>query len=529
MRTGPAIIVCTAACAGGPVLDEPTPQPAPAPAPTSQPAPTVPLTFAIAPTLRENLDGAGLTAWLDAFTEEPTTLTVRVDDGVTVREWDLPGPATEHSHLLMGFKADRDHTVQVTARDGDRVAEAADLAWRSAPLPADAPSFHVTGPGTGLEPGVTMLHVGNHLWMVDATGEPVWYRQASTFVHQVVMTERGTLLWQVAKSHLEELELSGQVMRSFRHNRSSEPPGSIEIDQQAVHHDVVEMPSGNLLTLGIEDRVFFDYPASEDDPVPLQASAPVAGDVILEIDPAGVVVSSWSMLDRLDPRRIGYNGLFGDYWDENFGYPHIHDWSHGNSVFYDADRDEIIVSLRHQDAVVAIGHSTGLLAWIFAPNANWPPTLASRVLRPERPVDVPAYHQHAAKITAAGTLILFDNGNNRASAYEPRVDAEDNYSRCLEVAIDHAAGTWTTVWEWGAQRLPPLYASSLGDCDFLPQTTNRLITFGHVDDVTLPPTIVLEVDADGEVLWELTMTSDEAYFAPNVFRAERLTGVVPGY
>jgi hypothetical protein len=55
--------------------------------------------------------------------------------------------------------------------------------------------------------------------------------------------------------------------------------------------------------------------------------------VVAEVRLDGTVVATWSLLDLLDPYRIGYNSTNG-FW--NLHYAPLaavtRDWSHGNAV-----------------------------------------------------------------------------------------------------------------------------------------------------------------------------------------------------
>ncbi|MEZ4237953.1 MAG: aryl-sulfate sulfotransferase [Myxococcota bacterium] len=175
----------------------------------------------------------------------------------------------------------------------------------------------------------------------------------------------------------------------------------------------------------------------------------------------------------------------GTYWEDfpQWTGQDVKDWSHGNAVSYDPSTDVLLAGLRHQDAVVGLARATGGdVQWILAPPANWGAAWAPLLLQPAGPGDVQPYHMHGAKFTPAGTIVLFDNGNNRASAYEPPVSGFDNYSRAMEIAVDPVARTWRTVWTFGEDLVPPQYSGSLGDVDVLVETDHVLVTFGNVAD-----------------------------------------------
>ncbi|MBX2799272.1 MAG: aryl-sulfate sulfotransferase [Myxococcales bacterium] len=479
------------------------------------------------PTFEENTDGAWLTTWLRLTTSEPTALQIAIDDGERVREQAV-APATEHRVLLAGLLPDTDHTVTVTISDVEGRSKALEpVTLRAGALPADLPPLQlVVSEPDQMEPGLTLIDIGPYLTAVDEQGRVRWALRNELIVHELTATDRGTVVFQSARVNLTEVSLSGAVVNHWV--AGGEPPqlaSAIRVPLEAMHHDAVELPDGNWLTLSVERRQMEAYPTSERDRDAPTQRAWVAGDVVAEFRPDGTVVKQFSLLDRLDPDRIGYDAVNGDHWDFWWSGP-TRDWSHGNAIFYDAARNEDVVSLRHQDAVVALDHDSGELKWIFAPEANWGPEFADLLLRPASPDLLVPYHQHSAKITEAGYLMLFDNGNHRASAFEDRIPNKRNGSRGAEFRLDHAEGTWDLVRDYGPQLEPLVFSGSLSDADDLPQTGNMLVTFGNVANPGYPGVIVREVTAADppQIVFELTLPEPL-----NLFRAQRVSGLIPGF
>ncbi len=508
-----------AACAG----DDPVRPPVDGPTADSHDTGTTSTAgWAAPPRWVPNTDGALLLGWVDAELPGPGALTVVVDDGEGERRF-VSEASTAHHLLITGLRPGTTHTLEVRA-DG---VPTHPLTVVTDPVPADLPLPSVTVVDRDrLEPGVTFLVMADWMVMFDVDGVPVWLRRAiSEDIHEVALTPRGTLLLQADRTGIVELSLTGAVLRSWRAARKTdEPAAAVPVDVLALHHDVVELPNGNLLGLSIERRTVDEYPTSEERLRPL-APADVVGDVIVEFAPDGSLVHEWSLLDRLSPQRIGYDSVEGDFWHGYFGGDEVRDWSHANSVWYDAARDEVVVSLRHQDAVVALAHATGDVAWIVAPDDWWPAPLADRLLRPATPDLLVPFHQHAAQIGPDGHLLLFDNGNRRASALFPPLPPGEVWTRGAELVLDHAAGTWSLAWEGGP--VPPRFSGSMGDVDPLPRTGNRLVTFGNVKEPTLPGVGVYEMTggAGSEVLWALEFPQGDGL---GTFRAERFTDLVPG-
>jgi arylsulfate sulfotransferase len=491
-----------------------------------------PATFVGAPSVRDN-PAAGLTAWLDATLTAPAALEVEL--GGPERTVTLGSPAAvQHSVLLLGLHPGTRHDVVVRAVDaeGQILAEAA-TSWTAPSLPAwlswEAGPVGSVEPGGAdrREPGVTLVAFGRLLAAIDPEGHAVWTLEVPGAIHEASWTSSGTLRVLSGRTALTEYDLAGRIVSEWAAARTEDvPEGAVAVDVEALHHDLTDLPDGSMVALSVERRWIEDYPSSEVDPAAPPAPAWVAGDVVVEIARSGEVTSRWPLLDRLDPLRIGYDAVVGNFWEDfaSWDGDDVKDWSHGNAVSYDPGSDTVLAGLRHQDAVVGLSRATGEVRWILAPRANWPDDLLPLVLAPEDADAVLPYHMHGAKFTPAGTVMLFDNGNDRASAYEPRLDPTQNFSRALEVAIDVEAGTWREVWSYGEELVPSHYSGSLGDADLLPVTGNVLITFGNLAAPDLGGVRLLEVTRAGEIVWELVVPHPDA----TMYRSQRIAGMIPG-
>ncbi len=117
---------------------------------------------------------------------------------------------------------------------------------------------------------------------------------------------------------------------------------------------------------------------------------------------------------------------------------------------------------------------------------NWGAEFQQYLLDPAdgtEPEDFRQYHQHSVEITADGNIILFDNGNNKASPYtdEIPVPSEENWSRAVIYAIDEDDMTVEQLWEYDADK--QLYAGFISDADQLTETGNILADFGGISYV----------------------------------------------
>jgi hypothetical protein len=305
------------------------------------------------------------------------------------------------------------------------------------------------------------------------------------------------------------------------------------------------MENGNFLVLNVELRAFENYPTSDSDPEAPLATAVVAGDEVVEFSPSdGAVVNRWSLLDLLDPYRIGYDSL-GGFWNSVF--PEFEqgtrDWTHGNAVIHDPTDDSIIVSLRHQDAVVKFSRQTGQIIWILGAHGNWDPAqFGTFLLNPVGDNFLFQFHQHAPEVTDEGTLVLYDNGNYKATPFDPKLAAIDNFSRAVEYSINEDTKEVSQVWEFGEFDDPVRYAPFIGDADTQPLTGNVLITHGGVttdaegipsDSIPTSKTSVYIIEVThttpGQKVFELSIVdpTPETANGWTTYRSERLPSLYP--
>ncbi|WP_206603284.1 aryl-sulfate sulfotransferase [Campylobacter blaseri] len=244
-------------------------------------------------------------------------------------------------------------------------------------------------------------------------------------------------------------------------------------------------------------------------------------DVIVEVDPQGNVLDEWRLFDILDPYRddvlisldqgavclnidasmagktmsaeelaaLDTNDQFGDILGSGPG----RNWAHVNSVDYDPEDDSIIISSRHQSAMIKIGRDKKV-KWILGAAKGWKGDLAKAVLQPvdskgnkidcgERGEKCPGYvnekggfdftwTQHTAfKIDekSKGDILYlgaFDNGDGRGME-QPALPSM-KYSRMVIYKIDQKNMTVEQIWEWGKERGNSLFSPVTSITEYQP-------------------------------------------------------------
>jgi hypothetical protein len=461
--------------------------------------------------------------------------------------WTLELPAaTSFAKPILGLKPATAYAVSVSATAGDNTLAAGPLTWTTPALPANFIPINVNvSQPARMEPGMTLFAVRDG-WMmaqapiliVDQQGIVRWYFSDPANLAQEDLSQlpSGNLLFGRDFCTLREIDLLGNVVHAWHATRWPQTctviSGSVPVDVVDFHHESQLLASGNLLTLSTETRQVDGFPSSEDDANAAKRSALIMGSAIVEFSPTGEIVKRISMLDLLDPTRIGRDSLTQDWPAQHVpAGQRPYDWDHANAVIYDQASDAYYVSLRHQDAVIKVNRTSETLTWILGNPANWVSPWKEKLLAPTGDLLWP-FHQHAVELNPLG-IGVYDNGNYRAAAFEP-VDASlPEYSRAVIYQVDEAARTVGQVWSYGPSSGPDAFFSTgMGDADRQPVTGNVLLTSservlagstpGGGSDSTYAQ--ILEVTPDGTRVFELTTLGKAGSVYP-VYRADRIPDI----
>ena len=500
-----------------------------------------------------------LGALLHFTTDQPARVTLTIDTGDRV-ETVTPSRefVTEHEVVVLGARPGRTNTIAVglVGENGEETA-AGRVDFVTPPLPDVFPplELRVSQPAR-MEPGVTLIPFfrweGNNpqsvedwgLFIgVDDQGEVVWTYEVDHDVGEPLRIANGNLIYQSTTGGIMyEIDMLGRVQRTWNTRYAPQgkiPPGSIGISSgDTLHHDVLEMPSGNFLALSTEVRQmeWANSPAPDAE----VTERNVIGDVLIEFRPDGEVVREWKLMDLLDLGRRGVHAYATDFYEDAyepvFEEP-TYDWTHTNAVWYLPDEDAALLSVPHQSAILKLDLQSGELDWILGLPDAWRDPWASLRLEPESEVEWFTY-QHAVERTPRGTIMIYANNLGFWNAADQPAD-EDNYTRVLEFEIDEEAGTFRQVWSYGGPEDGDVFLSPfISEADSLPETGNvLLINGGLMTDANgnftwnfgaaHHWTSVMEVthDETAEKVWELVIDDPAGGWAS--YRVERFPSLYP--
>ena len=215
------------------------------------------------------------------------------------------------------------------------------------------------------------------------------------------------------------------------------------------HHDVEPMPNGNILVLAWELISKADVIAAGHNPA--TTGSGLWPEKVMELKPIGTdsaeIVWQWRAWEHLvqdfDSTKPNY-GVVADHPELfNLNYYTISgtppstaspDWMHCNSVDYNAELDQILLSARNFDEIWVIDHSTTTVeaAGHTGGNSGKGGDLLYRWGNPEAydrgtPQDRKLFSQHDARwvpagYPGAGNITIFNNGEGRPDSIYSTID-----------------------------------------------------------------------------------------------------------
>ncbi|HEC89250.1 MAG TPA: arylsulfotransferase (ASST) [Thermoplasmatales archaeon] len=139
-------------------------------------------------------------------------------------------------------------------------------------------------------------------------------------------------------------------------------------NNMCLHHDVEMLPNGNILAIAWEYKTYDEAVAAGRDPDRVSPSWGIWPDCILEIHPTGnsggEIVWEWHMWDHLIQDKYPDKNNYGNVAEHpeliDINYPTLRegDISHINSVDYNPEFDQILLSVHEYNEVWIIDHST---------------------------------------------------------------------------------------------------------------------------------------------------------------------------
>lgn len=464
---------------------------------------------------------APLTAEVTFTTDRPVQMEVAVTrEGVAGDAPHRFGTVTGFArHPVLGLYPNAVNAITLRFYDdGGQLLGDTVHTYATPPLPVEMPEITINAAVPGrMKPGMNLVSYYGHNgevtpqrpFMFDANGTIRWFLNLRNhpslgnlfYDDGVERLANGNLFFgDLNSGRVIEMDMLGRILNEWP------MPG------YSFHHHVLEKPNGNfVVTVN-------------------KLGEPTVEDYVIEIDRAtGDIIREWDLNQSLEYGRRAWGTAFGDI---------DVDWFHGNGLAYDPADGTIIVSGRTQGTVKLTNDNE--VVWILAPHREWGTAgdgtdLTTKLLQPLDAAEQPigdaavldgtanhpdfewAWYQHAPELLPDGTLLLFDNGDNRNYVETPL------YSRAVRYRIDTGAMTVQQLWEYGKERGEATFSRIVSDVDYHAAEGNVVFMPGAVGFGGTAYGKMIEVDATTrDVVFEATITPPTAFYGIVFHRVERL-------
>lgn len=292
------------------------------------------------------------------------------------------------------------------------------------------------------------------------------------------------------------------------------------------HHDIEHLPNGNILMIAWELKTEAEAIAAGRDPS-LLGDGVLWSDHIIEVDPdSNQIVWEWHAWDHLvqdhdaDLSNYGVVAEHPELVDLNYTSGKAgEDWLHSNSIDYNAELDQILLSVHNFSEIWLIDHSIST-----EEAAGSAGDLLYRWGNPQTydagsEDEQQLFGQHDAQWIAegdpgGGNILVFNNGDKRTRKFSSvdEIVLPLNEDGSYAGAAGRAYGPEAAVWSYVADVPGEFYAMNISGAQRL-NNGNTLICSG-------PDGLFFEVTPDGDSVWQ------HEYGGP-VFRVTEISGGHP--
>lgn len=455
-------------------------------------------------------DASPLSALLLFQTEDAMTVDISVagkDEETTIKN-SFDDYTTDHSVPILGLYSDTENEVTVTLTDESGNSMEKKVTIKTGTLAKSIANIEVK------EADTTKMELGDseltfvvpstkRAYAFDANGDVRWY---STRYNSHIFKEldNGNLLYLTKESNdadtynvLLETDYLGKIYHRYDFSSSSaaNDTGKSEGEMTVIHHDGIELPSGNFLLTVNDGSNYIE-------------------DTMIELNR-----ETGEIEKTIDLKDILPEAFYEDY-DSTSREDGKVDWFHQNSVEYDEADDSIIISGRHQDTIMKIDYSTNEIKWIMGDSSGWPDSYQKYFLKG----DVKASGgQHAAIVLPdqdendeTTDILYYDNNISVTRGDE---ETSEQYSEARQVRINEAEMTIEEVWTFGEDLGEDYYTKIIGSARYLSNTGNRLVNFGYRDEGQTSS--IMEVTEEGETVLNVDLTDFPT--SAWAYRAERFS------
>ena len=455
-------------------------------------------------------DASPLSALLLFQMEDAMTVDISVagkDEATTIKN-SFDDYETDHSIPVLGLYPDTENEVTVTLTDESGNSIEKTVTIKTGTLAKSIATIDVKEADTqkmdlGDSELTFVIPSTKRAYAFDANGDVRWY---STRYNSHIFKEltNGNLLYLTKESNdadtynvLLETDYLGKIYHRYDFSSSSaaNDTGKSEGEMTVIHHDGIELPSGNFLLTVNDGSNYIE-------------------DTMIELNR-----ETGEIEKTIDLKDILPEAFYEDY-DSTSREDGKVDWFHQNSVEYDEADNSIIISGRHQDTIMKIDYDTSEIKWIMGDSSGWPESYQKYFLKG----DVKASGgQHAAIVLPdqddndeTTDILYYDNNISVTRGDE---ETSEKYSEARQVRINDAEMTIEEVWTFGEALGKDYYTKIIGSARYLSNTGNRLVNFGYRDEGQTSS--IMEVTEEGETVLNVDLTDFPT--SAWAYRAERFS------
>ncbi|MEQ7246408.1 aryl-sulfate sulfotransferase [Enterococcus avium] len=455
-------------------------------------------------------DASPLSALLLFQTEDAMTVDISVagkDEATTIKN-SFDDYETDHSIPVLGLYPDTENEVTVTLTDESGNSMEKTVTIKTGTLAKSIATIDVKEADTqkmdlGDSELTFVIPSTKRAYAFDANGDVRWH---STRYNSHIFKEltNGNLLYLTKESNdadtynvLLETDYLGKIYHRYDFSSSSaaNDTGKSEGEMTVIHHDGIELPSGNFLLTVNDGSNYIE-------------------DTMIELNR-----ETGEIEKTIDLKDILPEAFYEDY-DSTSREDGKVDWFHQNSVEYDEADNSIIISGRHQDTIMKIDYDTSEIKWILGDSSGWPESYQKYFLKG----DVKASGgQHAAIVLPdqddndeTTDILYYDNNISVTRGDE---ETSEKYSEARQVRINDAEMTIEEVWTFGEALGKDYYTKIIGSARYLSNTGNRLVNFGYRDEGQTSS--IMEVTEEGETVLNVDLTDFPT--SAWAYRAERFS------
>ncbi|WP_203642599.1 aryl-sulfate sulfotransferase [Levilactobacillus andaensis] len=403
------------------------------------------------------------------------TLTVHGDTPATTITKKLSGYKTTHRVGVLGLYADRTNrvTLAFTKQNGQTSYATYTMKTGASPKEIGHNVLKTSKPkqmalGTGHTKLTFAISSQGITYGLDAAGKIRWYStEKISHIFKQLANNHLLILTKISPSEhkynaLRETDFYGRVYRQYNFSGlfpTRQDHSKLETNT-VIHHDAIELPNHNLL-LTVDD-----------------GSSKYVEDTMIEID-----YKTAKIVKIIDLKRILPKSAYTQYDGTQRPDGKI-DWFHQNSMYYDKQRDELIVSGRNQDMMFAINYKTTKLKWILSSPEKLPQSYQKYLLTPTTKNFRYSGGQHAVMLLhpnqTTGDTIDLQYYDNNVPVTRGKTKQSKQWSAGEIVKINQLKGTVEKTWSFGKTLGKRNFTNIVGS-SYAVGKGNTLIGFGYAD------------------------------------------------